>query len=178
MNKYSVGIDPGKDGGIVILDSNNELVNYYTIPKINKLIDTNKLTNIFNNIFSIYDCFVCIEQVHSIYGVSASANFSFGYNCGIIEGMIASNKVSYNYIQPKIWQAEMLKGIPTMFITSANKSLKKQKKDTKKMAELAVKRLYPNTDFYITDKGNVSKNMHDGLVDALLIAGYNLRKNF
>lgn len=177
MSKYSVGIDPGKDGGIVVIDSNNELVKYYTIPKIDKLIDTNQLAIILQNIFSIYDCFVCIEQVHSIYGVSASANFSFGYNCGIIEGMIASNKVPYNYVQPKTWQGEMLKGIPTMFVASL-KSLKKQKKDTKKMAELAVKRLYPNVDLYVTDKGNVSKNIHDGLADALLIAGYNLRKNF
>ena len=177
MSRCSVGVDPGKDGGIVVLDSNNELVSYHTIPKINNLIDTNLLSNIFENIFSIYDCFVCIEQVHSIYGVASSANFNFGYNCGIIEGMVSYSKVPYIYVQPKIWQAEMLKGIPTMFIPSL-KSLKKQKKDTKKMAELAVKRLYPNIDLYVTSKGNVSKNIHDGLADALLIAGYNLRKNF
>ena len=47
------------------------------------------------------------------------------------------------------------------------------------MAAEAFKKIFPEhvEAFMITAKGNKSKNLHDGLVDAALIAEYARRKN-
>jgi len=68
----------------------------------------------------------------------------------------------------------MFEGIP--IITKLSSTGKTKIKQTKKMAEIVVCRLFPKLDLYITEKGNPSKNIHSGLMDALLIAEYGRRK--
>ena len=163
-----VGIDPGKNGGIVLIT--DEGIRYWCIPKISKEVDLRKLNKIFSMIPE--NCMIFIEKVHAIFGSSAKSTFEFGRVCGILEGMIVSRGFAYQMIEPKTWQREMFMGITPIY-----KPGKKRKMlETKKMAELAYRRLFPDLDLYVTENGNTSKKVHDGLVDALLLAEFGRRK--
>jgi hypothetical protein len=163
-----IGIDPGKHGGIIIINDDYE-IKKYTIPKIGNEIDVRNL----NAILSCYntDSIVVIEKVHALFGASAGSTFDFGYTCGLLEGIIVANNFKYFMVPPKDWQKEMFQGIDPIYKLGKQKRL-----ETKKMAELAYKRLFCEVDLYITDNETKSKKVHDGLVDALLIAAYGKRK--
>ncbi len=165
-----IGIDPGKHGGIVIINEDNS-IDFYCIPKIGDEIDIRKLVESFK-LLKNRNYFVVLEKVHALFGSSAGATFSFGYTCGLLEGIIVANDFKYSMITPKIWQKEMFEGITPIY----KEGKKKKILDTKKMAEIAYKRLFPEIDLYITDNGNKSKKVHDGLVDSLLLAEYGRRK--
>jgi len=61
----------------------------------------------------------------------------------------------------------MFTGVEEITITG------KSTRDTKAMALVAAKRLFPGRDFKLTDR---STKPHDGMVDALLMSEYGKRK--
>lgn len=173
----SLGIDIGKNGAIVAIKHDGEVKTFKT-PQINKEIDIHRLVEIIDEVSnggkeSIH---AGIEDVHSIFGVGAKANFQFGRSLGIIEGLIISFGFPFTKISPKIWQKEMWMGISPVQINTGKKTKEgniKYKIDTKSTSQLAAKRLYPSLDLRGTER---SKKDHDGIVDALLIATYVSRK--
>jgi hypothetical protein len=167
MNNIA-GIDPGKTGGIVLITDKE--IKYWCIPKIGKEVDLRKLNDIFKLLPK--DCTVFLERVHAIFGSAAGSTFTFGQVFGFLEAMIVAHELSYSMVDPKQWQKEMFMGINPIY--KPNK--KRKMLETKQMAELAYKRLFPELDLYITDNGNKSKKVHDGIVDALLIAEFGRRK--
>lgn len=159
MKKNYVGIDPGKSGGIVILSSDNELT-LHKVPLIGgKVVDHYKIKEILSKVENGH---FALEDVHSLPGVSAKANFSFGENKGEYRGLLIGLGLNYMEVQPKTWQKIAWEGIPV--IKKPNK-----KTDTKAMSLLAAKRLFPAESFLATERSSVP---HDGLVDAALIAYY------
>jgi len=176
MDLY-VGIDTGKNGAIVALNKKKKLIYKYTIPKIKNVVDLRKLNGYFKE-FSKHNSFISIENVHAIFGTSAKSTFSFGQIFGMLEGITIAHNFRYSLINPKDWQKEMFKGIREIrkpSTTNKNGKIIKGGMDNKAMAEIAYKRLFPGIDLYITEKGNKSKNVHDGLVDALLISEWSRR---
>lgn len=173
--RVKIGIDPGKNGGIFSVTESKSLnINKYTfhqIPLIGKEFDVKALSDIFDSYYEL-PCYAVIEDVHSIFGASAGATFDFGFGCGLLEGILVSHGIPYTKVQPKKWQAEMFEGIPLQQKPSSTG--KTIQKDTKRMAEMAAKRLFPSIDLRMTDK---CKKSHDGKVDALLICEY-CRRNF
>jgi hypothetical protein len=166
-NAIYIGIDPGKNGGIYICE--DLIFTFYPIPLIGKEYDTNTLANIFRDLTNnpFVKIQVIIENVHAIFGAGANATFDFGFGCGLLEGIMASYSVPYTKINPKKWQKEMWQGIPIQ--QKASSSGKTKVNDTKRMSEMAAKRLFPNIDLRLTER---CKNSHDGKVDALLICEY------
>jgi hypothetical protein len=166
-----IGIDPGKNGFICIMDDISDIgyieCRYYPIPVIGKEIDLKGLNIIFENPkLKMGNIHCVIEDVHAIFGSSAKATFSFGWIVGVLEAMLVAHQISYTKVKPKDWQKVMWEGIP------------KQKKpngrtDTKAMSLLAAKRLFPNEDLTATER---SIKPHDGKIDALLLAEYCRRK--
>jgi len=175
-----VGIDPGKTGGIVCLDNSGNFMESFIIPKIDGDVNMKAFANIFHHLAEHYsDVHVFVEDVHALYGSSAGATFSFGKICGQIEMGLYTCFLPHTYVQPKAWQKVMFGGIEEIRKPSKiNKKGKeiKGRRDTKAMAELAYKKYFPDVDFYFTEKGNKSKNVRDGLVDAILIAEWGRRK--
>lgn len=177
--KYAVGLDVGRNGAIVIIDENNKTTTY-AMPKVNKdEIDIHQIARIINDLKSKTErenIHACIEDVHSIFGVGASANFQFGRSLGILEGVISALHIPFTKVSPKIWQKEMWLGISPVQTNTGKKTKEgniKFKTDTKATSLLAAKRLYPDLDFRATER---SKKAHDGIVDALLIATFVKRK--
>ena len=173
MNKVHVGIDPGKNGFICILT--DEGFTFSEIPKIGKMVDIHELSKIFHNLYidSAEKRVHCvIENVHALFGSSAGATFEFGYVNGVLEALLVSIGIPYTKIQPKEWQKEMFKGVDQMKKPSSTG--KTHVNDTKGMALVAAKRLFPNLDLRATER---SKNPHDGKVDSLLLCEFS-RRNY
>lgn len=118
-----------------------------------------------------------IEDLHSIFGTSAKANFTFGVNNGLIIGMLQCSQIPYTKIGPKKWQKEMWQGIRPVEIPTGKfdkKGNPKVKINTKATSLIAVQRLFPKESFLATER---SKKPHDGIVDSVLMAEY-CRRNF
>jgi len=156
MIKYLIGIDPGLTGGISVLDSETNEVTTYAIPRVGKNdVNGPELLEILKK-YSSEKHLVAIEDVHSIFGSSASSNFTFGRVLGTLEGLIVGAELSWIKVQPKAWQKVAWNGIPVLFDA-------KGKKNTKGMSFLAITRLFPKQKFLKTK---------DGIIDAALIAFY------
>lgn len=163
----TVGIDPGKSGGIVAVH-NGKVIGKDTMP-INEdgTIDNKTLSSIIRS-YTAYDDEVRfgLEKVHAIYGMSAKSCFQFGMNFQACISALDITGAKWEFIQPKTWQKEVFEGMNEIKNT-------KGKRDTKKMALMACNRMYPDTDLTATER---SKKPHDGIVDALCIAEYLQRR--
>lgn len=85
--------------------------------------------------------------------------FSTGFGYGMYVGMLRVLNIKQEDVHAKTWQKEFFK--------------RDTSKTTKEQALEALKLLYPNVDLFATER---SKKVHDGIVDALLIAEWGKRK--
>lgn len=173
MNKVHIGIDPGKDGFISVLTEDG--FEFHSIPKIGKVVDIHMLSHIFHNIYidsSEKRVHCVMEDVHAIFGSSAGSTFEFGFVNGVLEALLVSIGIPYTKIQPKEWQKQMFKGVDLMKRPSSTG--KTFVNDTKAMALVACKRLFPELDLTATERSN---KPHDGKVDSILLCEYS-RRNY
>ena len=143
-----LGIDPGLDGGIALLEG-NAIALLETIPTepkggfIKRQVDAQKLSNILR----VYPISVCyLERVASRPGQGVGSVFSFGDTYGCIRGVLGALNIPTYTIAPQTWKKELK-------ISSKEDSLK------------AIKDL----NFGL----NLRKKDHN-LAEALLIAYYGL----
>lgn len=158
------GIDPGTNGAIAVLDSEN--------PDSVALLDLKKKTSydVYSGLNEIIDPYpmneydinnpnvtIWIEDVHSMHGMSAKSNFGFGKNLGIVIAIAEIiSKWKPLMVTPKIWQKYI-------GVTVKGKAIKKE------VAKIA-QGLYPNAELYGQRGG-----LLDGRADALMIAHYGLK---
>ena len=166
---FNIGIDIGLRGAIVVLSPEpfRKAIPPIQMPLIGKQLDINTLYK-YLSVYQNTDCHVVFEQLAPIFGTSKATAFSMGYQLGIFESICVSLKLPYTKVPPKVWQKEMFMGV-----TEIIKQGKKRSRDTKAMALIAAKRLYPDMDFLATADCHVP---HDGIIDALLMAIYCQRK--
>ena len=148
------GIDPGTNGAIAVLDSEN--------PDSVALLDLKKknTTEIWNwsrlCTWNTHPHVIWIEDVHSMHGMSAKSNFGFGKNVGMITTIAELTWDEVKTVTPKIWQKYI-------GVTVKGKAIKKE------VAKIAQD-LYPNAELYGQRGG-----LLDGRADALMIAHYGLK---
>jgi hypothetical protein len=160
-----IGLDPGSMGGGVVI--NDISVIHQFVIKIDK--ERNFKINEFIKDLSIIskkNSIIILEDVHSIFGMSAKSNFNFGKICGQIEGIITTLGYKYIKVQPKIWQKEILGDMEKIKKKDSNAN------DTKQMALIKSKELFPDFNNLATPR---CSKPHDGLIDALLIAEWGRR---
>lgn len=161
-----IGIDIGAKGGIVGLDEVGDILFMYRIPKKNGSVDFPELAELINSLMDIDDRgVICIEDIHSIYGMSAKSNFSFGFIKGFKVACCMMSTYRFEQVAPKIWQKEIWEEDDIV--------RNGRKKDTKATSLNAAKRIFPDQTFVPTKRHRVP---HDGLVDSALIAEYAKRK--
>ena len=147
------GIDPGATGAICVLDSHD--------PAHVALLDLKKHSNtdIYNWLHSqlrFRGSEIWVEDIHSMHGMSARSNFSFGKNLGIVTTIAELIiDVTPNTVAPKVWQKYI-------GVTAKGKAIKKQ------VAKIA-QYLYPQAELHGKRGG-----LLDGRSDALMIAYYGL----
>lgn len=98
-----------------------------------------------------------IEDVHSMFGMTARSNFQFGFNVGLLHGIIRTTEIGLELIQPKVWQKATGVVIPP----------KSKSAEIKKLVAQVAMRLYPQAELYGPQGG-----LLDGRADALMIAHY------
>lgn len=147
-----VGIDPGKNGGIVAIKDGR-------VKLAVKMPDT--LAGIWNTISDargfLEDCRVFIEEVHAMPGQGVTSMFNFGYHYGGLVMALtltdvmsrgSSSTFTFAQVQPQVWQRVM------------NCRTKGNKDVTKRLAQ----KLFPKL------------TVTHAIADALLIAEYNRRQ--
>ena len=168
-----IGIDPGKSGGIVVISDNGLVIHKTPMPLLGDNLDVVAIQHLFTSLVGIYNPVVILEDVHSIFGSSASSNFTFGYVCGAIEAVVLCSKFKLIKVQPKKWQAEIWTVSDKVYKTK-KPDQKNPSVDTKATSLCAVSRLFPSEDLRKTARSKIAA---DGIVDALLLAEFGRRKN-
>lgn len=171
--RYNIGIDLGKGGAIVVIDNKTNEIEKVIMPLIKgtKELDVAEIINILK-IFDPKESFVSFEDVRAIFGAMAGATFTFGFVAGATEAAVISLGFQFRKVNPKVWQKLAFAGVPEIRkpdTKDKNGKVIKGRVDTKAMALLASKRLFPDFDGRATER---SRNAHDGIIDALLIAWY------
>jgi len=168
-----VGIDPGKSGAIVAITANGMVIHKTSTPLLGDSLDVLAIQHLFTSLIGVYNPVVILEDVHSIFGSSASSNFTFGYVCGAIEAIVLCQRMKLIKVQPKKWQAEIWLNSDKVY-KSKKPDQKNASIDTKATSLCAVSRLFPGIDFRKTERSKIAA---DGIVDALLLAEYGRRRN-
>jgi hypothetical protein len=152
-----LGCDPGANGAIcTIIETqyDEDAISFYHTPG-GKQPPGYLCNELYNHHPDVTHA--AIEDVHSLYGMSAKSNFNFGRNVGMAqEAIIAAlylqgNGIELQLVQPKVWQK-------AVGITAKGKAIKQA------VADLAEK-LYPQANLYGPKGG-----LLDGRADALMIA--------
>lgn len=167
MIKVFIGIDPGVNGCISVFCGDSEVVNSHMMPKIKgkEEIDGEELGRLLRMMTKDVDFHIMVEDVHAIFGAAAGTTFSFGYNVGLLHGVLMDNSLPYTLVQPKRWQKEMWQGLP--LIRKKSKTGKTMVTDTKAMSIAAAQKLFPSADLRKSKRARVP---HDGVADSVLLA--------
>jgi len=155
MPKF-LGVDPGGKGSLCLLDPYGDILFAATpdpFKSNRKLIETLQDLLAHGGIDA-----VAIEDVHSLYGMSAKSNFNFGRAVQAVTSVIQAVPLKYILVQPKQWQAAI--GIPPGKYKGDAKGLKQA------IAAKALE-LYPGVPLYGPRGG-----LLDGRSDALMLAHY------
>lgn len=152
MKKVFIGIDPGANGAMAILEDGEsprlvacDYVEYDDFIRSWAFAKHPDGTPMFY-------LHVAIEDVHAMPMNGCKGNFKLGWSLGRIQQIVETCTVMHQLVKPQQWQKEY--GISN--------------KDKSKSQSIAVaKRLFPKTDLRRTER--CAKD-HDGFADALLIA--------
>ena len=119
INTCYIGIDVGTEPAACALDIQGSILEVCKFKKKKDEFNYSDFSFFLNkHCFkpSILTCYVAIERVRSIYGMSAASNFSFGRSLGSIEGLVSEiglreGMISIENVAPKDWQKKVIEKI-------------------------------------------------------------------
>ena len=100
---FYLGIDPGKTGGVTLLDDDGSIVAKFAFTKktdhdISQWIeDQTKGRKVI----------AYIERVGSMPKQGIASAFNFGRNYGMLIGLLTGLKVSFDFVSPGVWQRRL-----------------------------------------------------------------------
>lgn len=148
-----LGIDPGKQGAMALIDKNREVILIIDWPGdehelVAVIGDTKKIARLS------YKAKIQagLEKVHSMPGQGVTSMFSFGMNYGMWRSVLASFNIPFILVPPRTWQ----------------KGIEKSKSKTALWTP-GAKRLFPNDIESLQGPRGGAK---DGRAVALLIADW------
>lgn len=126
MNKYVLGVDPGASGALAFLREDGSLETVIDMPTILVKVGTTERNRVSAALlvqaltpYKGQVSLAVLEKVGGITQQSASASFTFGYACGIVEGVLAGLEFPVTLVTPQAWKKRMGLG-------SADKGLARQ----------------------------------------------------
>ena len=150
------GLDPGKMGAIVF--ANQRVFMPYRMPLFEDgSIDFVALVKIFKKHSKIEHVF--LERAVA-FKMGRTSAFNYGRGFGALEHCVQAYRYPVTYVEPRRWTKLMHQGIKSTL-------------DPKEKSAIAIKRLYPHWVPRVPTNRN--GRMHDGIVDAALIAGYGMK---
>jgi len=104
-----IGIDPGLDGAVAIINGTGNLVviDMPTVTverngKSKRQVSATELAQILDS-HNSNNCHVFVEKVSAKSGQGVTSVFSFGRSFGMIEGILAAFKLPVTYVAPATW---------------------------------------------------------------------------
>jgi len=183
-----IGIDPGRTGAIAVIRHNDrKIIDCIEMPmkddeagnKSRQSVDFHQLYIMLGK-YKDLKPIVIIEKVRAIKGSAAMSTFKFGRNYQSVVDAADVWKYPIRFVEPKKWQAHYFN--EGMHKPKIEGRYGKLKTDTKLMALRAAKKIWKHTGtqdehFYPTyvKKRPPNAKVHDGKVDALLMAYWGLR---
>jgi hypothetical protein len=160
VNHIVIGCDPGAKGAICYLQiAPDTPPNIHFMDNSKSVIHMNEWLS--NAVKTVQINQAYIEDVHSLFGMSAKSNFNFGKNLGIVETLLKIQPFVLKTVQPKVWQKFVGVDIPKEI-----KGAQRSKAIKTRVAELCEE-LYPGCEIWGPKGG-----LMDGRSDALMIAHY------
>ena len=176
MGKTYIGIDVGKLGAIAIIRPSGE-IDTYKMPMIKTELDYHGLGRLIREECEATSTeegvHISFEKLGVIFGTSKQTAWSMGEQSGAIEMICICQGIPYTKVRAIDWQKTIYQGLTE--ITKPSKTGKRPVRDTKAMALMAIKRLFPEQKLTF---GVVATKPNEGLIDAVLIAEYARRNNF
>jgi len=148
-----VGIDPGKKGGIAILDVG--FIYVRSMPVAGREIDGREIADMLTGLLLDRPA-VFIEKVHSMPKQGVASTFTFGEGYGVLKGVCAALGYPVALVPPQVWKREILSGT------------KREKADAIDWA----RRTFPGVD--LVPAG--CRTPSDGMAEALCLAEYGRRR--
>lgn len=112
-----IGIDPGLDGGVAVVNSKGELLAHHKMPSQTRLIsrsrkrhyDTSALNRLITTLQETHHANqAAVERVASSPQMGVASAFSFGHGYGIIHGVLAGRSMSVINVEPSVWKRKMM----------------------------------------------------------------------
>lgn len=122
-----IGIDPGKSGGIAVIEETSSGV----LVTSQKLDGTEADVSSFLDSFAIRSRFCLIEKVSSSPQMGVCSAFTFGKSFGFLIGLLTAHKIPFEFVTPQRWQKAM------GCLTGGDKNVSKS----------AAQRLFPSVKF-------------------------------
>lgn len=109
-----VGIDPGVSGAVSLIED-GKLISVDDLPVVEVVVSKKKRRSIapvllFDLMAKLKPDLVILESVGVRSGEGAVGAFSFGRTFGVIEGIIAAQKIPCEYVTPATWKKAV--GVP------------------------------------------------------------------
>ena len=105
-----IGIDPGINGAISIIE-NKKILEVYDTPtmidgkKNKRQINSAQVTNIIKErLNKDKEVVVVVEQVHAMPGQGVTSMFNFGQSFGVIKGICAALSLPIFFVRPSKWK--------------------------------------------------------------------------
>ncbi len=156
-----IGIDPGINGAVGIIDDTAEWVRERVfdtpttvILKTGKKDYCNLSMAMLLLPFKRHKCLVFLESVHAMPGQGVTSMFNFGRGFGIWQGILAAHALPVELVSPQRWKKEMLGDLD---------------KENKNNSRIKAMTLFPKMT------GRLSRVKDDGRAEALLLAEYGRR---
>jgi crossover junction endodeoxyribonuclease RuvC len=165
-SKLALGIDPGFSGAFVLTDG-DKFFEYWRMPLVDisggkeKQVEFDGVHELLDDIYQKHRPHVFLERAIPM-AMGSKGAFNYGRGFAALEIAIELIGMPVTYVEPSKWAKQMHEGLSADLRPKA-KSL------------MAVKRLFPRLVEALPR--NKKGALLDGPVDALLIAGYGLRRH-
>ena len=140
MSKIIIAIDPGKKGGLAVMDLNNRVVDVANMP------DTPQdLLEFLKEAKNYGDCVCYLEKVGGMPGNGGSAMFNFGKGYGHIEMALLALEIPTMTITPQMWQKTY--NVGSVSITRSDAA---DKREHKNKLKAKAQQLFPSLGKRVT----------------------------
>ena len=157
--KTDLGIDNGKDGGIVLINEDGNVVESLVMPVIEGVkreFDPSTIYHVLKTMTEQFDSIRCvIEKVQAMPKQGSVSMMSIGYGHGLLIMALTALAIPFRLVGPKEWQREVFK--------HAGKG------DTKQQSVKYARQTQPSVDWRRNERCKID---HDGKTDAYAMAQY------
>lgn len=114
MIDYYIGVDPGLDGAIAVLDRDGDLVQIYDMPTVEVKVGKSMKRKVAPaaiadelRMYLMSHCVAVCESVSARPGQGVTSMFGFGRSLGVVEGVLAGMSIPYELVPPATWVKHM-----------------------------------------------------------------------